>query len=306
LSKRAEVLVGTESGCRVFCEGAESELELPNRCVGPLALDPNGSCIAIVDQREIWRRSTSGAWTKLAAATIPVQSLLVHNDQVFLGGMDEPTLLGMTGEGDIVTVTKFEDVPGRKEWFAGGPPLGVRSLTAVREGQVLITAVHVGGMPRSQDGGKTWVPTIPIMFDVHEVRSHPSLPNFAAAATAAGLCVSLDGGEHWNLIAEGLDITNSLALAVLEDDVLFSIQDGPFPKRSQIWRWPVNGGRLQPVQDGLPEWLEGKVDTAEMASGHGQAALCDGGGNLWLSEEQASGWHRIAEGLGYAYGVLIA
>ena len=70
-----------------------------------------------------------------------------------------------------------------------------------------------------------------------------------------------------------MEITNSLALAVLETEVLFSVQDGPFAKQSQIWRWPVNGGALQPVRQGLPERLEGKVDTAQIASGGGRAAL---------------------------------
>jgi hypothetical protein len=87
--------------------------------------------------------------------------------------------------------------------------------------------------------------------------------------------------------------------------VLFSVQDGPFAKQSQIWRWPVNGGALQPVRQGLPERLEGKVDTAQIASGGGRAALCHGGGNLWLSKEQTSGWQRIAQGVGYASGLLI-
>ena len=120
----------------------------------------------------------------------------------------------------------FDNVPGRSEWFGNGPPLHVRAVTATADGSAIMAAVHVGGIPRSTDGGKTG-PTIPVEFDVHEVRAHPSSPIVAAAA-AVGLCVSKDDGRNWNVIADGLELTDSLAVAVLPDEVLFSIQDGPF------------------------------------------------------------------------------
>lgn len=301
----AKLLVGTSSGCRVFDDEEELALELPGRSVGPFAPGMDHTCLAIVDQHEIWRRSAAGEWAKVGEAGAPVQSLLPAGEGVLLGLLEEAALLRVDARGGTTRVLGFDQVQGRGAWFAGGPPLGVRSLAALGGGAVLLAAVHVGGLPRSQDGGQTWKPTIPVLWDVHEVRSHPTLPGFAAAAAAVGLCISQDGGEHWEIIAEGLATTNSLALAVLEREVLFSTQDGPFAARSQVWRWPMRGAP-ELVRQGLPDWLEGKVDTAQMAAGSGVAAICDGGGNLWLSAEHASGWRRIAEGLGYALGVLIS
>ncbi len=300
------VLVGTDAGCSVFCDGAKAELELPGRSVGPMALEAQGSCVAIVNQREIWRRSAAGDWLQLAAADVPLQSLMPVGERLLLGGSEEAILLSMTPAGEIVRVASFDNVPGRGEWFAGGPPLGVRSLAAACDKNTILAAVHVGGVPRSRDGGETWSPTMPVLFDVHEVRFHPSLLHVAAAAAAVGLCVSSDGGEHWDVLAEGQGgIKNSLAVTVLEEEVLFSVQDGPFAARSQLWRWPVNGGPVEQVRQGLPEWLEGKVDAAQLVSGGGQAAVCDSGGNLWLSEERSLGWAPIAQGVGYASGLLI-
>ena len=155
------------------------------------------------------------------------------------------------------------------------------------------------------------IPTLPIAFDVHEVCAHRTLPALAAAATTVGLCVSYDAGLSWEVRDEGLEITNSLAVAILEDAVLFSIQDGPFAKRSQVWRWPIhgtglsNGKGLQIVTNGLPEWLDGKIDTAQIAAGDGRAAVADGGGNLWLSSAGSRGWTRIATGLPSGPGILI-
>lgn len=107
------------------------------------------------------------------------------------------------------------------------------------------------------------------------------------------------------VVADGLPVAYSLAVAIFDSEVLFSIQDGPFAKRSQVWRWRITDEKLEQVRDGLPEWLEGKVDTNQIAAGHGRAAIADCGGNLWLSESGSSGWKHIAADLPYASGLAI-
>jgi hypothetical protein len=219
--------------------------------------------------------------------------------------MNEAAMVRVTPAGKAERLPGFDKVRGRSEWFAGGPPLGVRALAGTADGAAVLAAVHVGGIPRSMDGGETWTPTIPIAFDVHEVRSHPSSPNLVAAATAVGLCVSRDGGRNWKVISEGLEVKNSLAVAVLPDEVLFGTSDGPFAKRSQVWRWRIRGEDPEQIRDGLPRWLDGKIDTGWIAAGSGRAAILDGGGNLWLSTAGSSGWRRIAADLPYTFGLLL-
>ena len=301
----AIVLVATDAGCRVFGGAGEGEIELPDRQVCALTLDACGVCLAVVDRQEVWRRDISGAWSRVALTDLALQSIASVEGATFAGGMDEAVTLRILANGEAERLQGFDDVPGRSKWTAVGPPLGVRALTATADGSAILAAVHVGGIPRSSDRGATWMPTIPVKFDVHEVRAHPSLPDVVAAAAAVGLCVSHDGGRDWAVMSEGLEITYSLAVAVLEDEVLFSIQDGPFAKRSQVWRWRIGDQRVDQVRDGLPQWLDGKVDTAHIAASVGRAAVVDGGGNLWLSSAGSSGWERIATGLPYAYGVLM-
>jgi len=299
------ILVATGFGCRMFSRAGEAPTELPGRLVSALAPDIGGACLAVVDKQQIWRRSANGQWSQLATAGIGLQSILSVGGTLFCGAMEEPVMLRIPPGGEPERLKSFDHVPGRSEWRAGGPPLGVRSSTATADGAVILAAVHVGGIPRSADQGETWTPTIPIMFDVHEVCSHPALPNIVAAAAAVGLCVSRDAGRNWNVLSEGLQLTNSLAAAALADEVLFSIQDGPFAKRSQLWRWRISGARVEQVRDGLPQWLHGKIDTAHIAAGAGQAAILDGGGNLWLSRAGSSGWQRLSTGLPYAFALLI-
>jgi hypothetical protein len=299
------ILVATGSGCRVFRSTGEGPTELAGRLVSALAPGIDGTCLAVVDKQEIWRRSPTGAWSKVAATGLWLQSIVSIGALLFGGAMEEAVMVRIPPGGEAERLKGFDNVPGRSEWRAGGPPLGVRALTATADGTAILAAVHVGGIPRSTDGGDTWTPTIPIMFDVHEVCSLPASPDIVAAAAAVGLCVSHDGGRNWNVLSDGLDLTDSLAVAALPDEVLFSIQDGPFAKRSQVWRWRIGGKRLEQVRDGLPRWLDGKTDTAHIAAGSGQAAILDGGGNLWLSSAGSSGWERISTDLPYAFGLMI-
>jgi len=299
------VLIATETGCQVFSETKENTLELAGRKVGPMELEGGGACLAVVDDHQVWRRSAEGRWSEVATVEIALQSIMSCGGAILCGGMDEATIIRIPQNGRNERLEGFEAVSGRSEWFAGGPPLGVRSLATMKDEHVLFAAVHVGGIPRSEDGGKSWTPTIPVMFDVHEVSAHSALPEIVVAAAAVGLCVSNDQGRTWNVLASGLSETNSFAVAMLDNEALFSIQDGPFAKRSQLWRWKIGSHEIEAVRSGLPEWLEGKVDTNQIAAGCGRFAVVDGGGNLWLSDAGSSGWKRIAEGLPYVLGVEV-
>jgi hypothetical protein len=299
------LLVATGGGCRTFTAADEGPTELIGHHVSAVMAEAGGTCLAIVDEQEIWRRDAGGAWSKVAATGIHLQSITSVKRTIFAGLMNEAAILRVQADGKSERLESFDKVVGRSEWFAGGPPLGVRAMTATVDGGTILAAVHVGGIPRSSDGGKTWTPTIPIMFDVHEVCAHPAQPNIVAAAAAVGLLMSQDGGQNWSVLDEGLELKDSLAVAVLTDEALFSIQEGPFAKRSQLWRCRIGGKRLEQVRDGLPEWLDGKIDTAHITAGAGRAAVVDGGGNLWLSTAGSSGWKRLAADLPYALGLLI-
>jgi hypothetical protein len=87
--------------------------------------------------------------------------------------------------------------------------------------------------------------------------------------------------------------------------MIFSVQDGPFAERAQVWRWNIGETGIEQVRNGLPEWFSGKVDTAHIAASNGQAAIVDGGGNLWLSKQGSTAWQSIATGVPFVFGMLI-
>src|SRR2546429_115455 len=82
---------------------------------------------------------------------------------------------------------------GRDRWFTpwGGPP-DTRSIS--EDDEAVYVNIHVGGILRSVDCGRTWQPTLPIERDVHKVLARPGR---LYAASARGLAVSPDSGETW-------------------------------------------------------------------------------------------------------------
>ena len=297
-----EVLVASSAGCLSFSPAGEGQVEFSGRTVGAIAAEAGG-CLVVVDGNEIWRRN-AGEWSLLARTSVELNSILSVDGKIFASTADV-VLLNIAASGEAERLTGFDTISGRDQWFAQGPPLHIRSLTATADGEAMMAAVHVGGIPRSTDRGQTWAPTVPIDWDVHEVRGHPSLPHIVTAAAAVGLCVSEDGGRTWKVLSEGPFDPHALTVALLPDQVLFSIQDGPFAERSQVWRWKIGAAALEQVSDGLPNWLSGKTDTGHMAAGRGQAAIVDGGGNVWLSQEGSIGWQQIGTHRHYVYGVVV-
>lgn len=300
----AVVLVATGAGCFEFDYSGKKQTEFSGKMVGGLSSETDGACLAVVDGNEIWRRDAAGNWSLFRKSAEPLVAL-AFLDGLVLAATTQPGLLSISKSGETRKIEGFDQVEGRSDWFQQGPPLHIRSLTVTADGSAIMAAVHVGGIPRSADRGMTWAPTVPIMDDVHEVRADKKLANVVAAATAYGLCASQDGGANWTTFSDGLEVTHGLSVAMLAGEVIFSVQEDPFAKRSQVWRWKHGERTIEQVRDGLPEWQNGKIDTCQMAAGDGRAAFVDGGGNLWLSDKGSMGWNCIAAGVPYPLGVLI-
>ncbi len=279
-----------------------------------LAPDGRGGALAIVDGHALCRRTAEGAWSTLATSEADLACCTSAAAVIYLG-TDDARVLRLGAGGDLAPLPGFNAVAGRERWYAGqalvdgrmlGPPLGIRSLTATADGSTLLANVHVGGIPRSTDGGATWHATIDVDADVHEVRAHPARPAIVMAAAAVGLCLSRDGGATWVVEHEGLHAPHCAAVAFAGEDVLISASEDPFSPKGGIYRRPVDGpGPLVAVGGGLPEWLDGRADTGCIAASGAVVAIADGGGNVYVSSDAGRRWSRWAGGLPMPSGVLI-
>jgi hypothetical protein len=289
--------------------------EIASQPVRGLAPDGRGGALAIVGGHSLRRRAPSGEWATVATSEFELSCCMAVGDTIYVGTDDARMLRLSHGGGEIHPIDGFDNVAGRDAWFAGsaivngqrlGPPLGIRSVAANSNGSVLYVNVHVGGIPRSMDGGSTWQPTIDINSDVHEVRAHLTDPDIVVAASAIGLCISRDAGATWTIEKEGLHAPHCSAVAFSGDEILVSASTDPFAAQGRIYRRPIRpDGNISAVEDGLPTWTNGKVDTSCIASNGSTIALVDRDGTLYLSTDFGRAWSPGSSGLPTPSSVLI-
>ena len=249
----------------------------------------------------------------LATSGVPLSCCVSVGDVVYVG-TDDARVPRVSDTGDIEPLRGVEAVAGRDTWYAGsavidgqrvGPPLGIRSITVTADRRVLLANVHVGGIPRSTDGGATWHATIDIDTDVHEVCAHPTDPGIVIAAAAVGLCVSHDGGATWTVEQDGLHASYCSAVAFLGNDIVVAASTDHFAKQGAIYRRPLDRRQAFEPVGGLPRWIDGVADTRCIATHGSAAAVADRAGNLWLSTDSGQTWVRHAERLPAPSSVLI-
>jgi hypothetical protein len=289
--------------------------ELAGQLVRALAPDGHGGALAVVDGHSLWRRTFDGDWSAIATSEFQLACSVAVGDVIYVG-TDDARILRVSANGKVDQLAGFEAVAGRDRWYAGsalingqlvGPPLGIRSITATSDGAVLLANVHVGGIPRSTDGGVTWQPTIDIDSDVHEVCAHPIRPGIVIAAAATGLCISRDSGATWTVEQEGLHASYCSAVAFSSSDILVSASGDHFATQGAVYRRPIDGpGPLVPVGAGLPRWIDGIADTGCIATRGSALAVADKAGNLYVSADAGRSWSRRANGLPATSSVLIA
>ena len=314
MNSQTVLLATWRDGLFVIGDEGQSQ-ELASVPIKWLAPDGHGGALVIVGPNSLSARSRSGEWTTIALSEFELSCCMAVGETIYVGTDDARMLRLNNATGVLEPIDAFDSVPGRDAWFAGsaiidgqrvGPPLGIRSLTANSTGRILFANVHVGGIPRSIDGGRSWFPTINIDSDVHEVCAHPAHPEIVVAASAVGLCMSRDSGETWTIDTEGLHATHCYAVAISGDDVLVSASQDPFGAPGRCYRRPLRpDGSLEALEGGLPAWTQGMVDTRCIAATGPFVALADKGGNLYGSDDFGRTWSSIGTGLPSPSSILI-
>lgn len=309
------ILVATWSDGLFAITGDGRTQEIENQRVRGLAPDGRGGALAIVGRHSLRRRAPSGEWATVATSEFELSCCMAVSDAIYVGTDDARMLRLSHGGGVLDPIDGFDNIAGRDAWFAGsaivngqrlGPPLGIRSVAANSSGSVLFANVHVGGIPRSMDGGRTWQPTIDINSDVHEVRAHQADPDIVVAASAIGLCISHDAGATWTIERDGLHAPYCSAVAFSGDDILVSASTDHFATQGRIYRRPVRpDGDTVAVENGLPTWINGIADTGCIATNGSTIVVVDRAGTLYLSTEFGLAWSRSSSELPTPSSVLI-
>jgi hypothetical protein len=309
------ILVATWGDGLFAVTGNGRRQEIADLSVRGLAPDGRGCALAIVGGNSLRRRAPGGEWATVATSEFELSCCMAVRGTIYVG-TDDARILRLSDKGaGLELMDGFDNVAGRDVWFAGsaivngqrlGPPLGIRSVAATSNGSILFANVHVGGIPRSMDGGRSWQPTIDINSDVHEVCAHHTDAQIVVAAAAVGLCISRDSGATWTVEREGLHAPHCSAVAISGDDVLFSAAKDPFAAEGRIYRRPLRpNGIMAAVEGGMPEWTEGIVDTGCIAANGSSIVVADRAGNLYGSDDFGRTWSCRSTGLPTPSGVLI-
>ena len=301
----ATTVLGTDDGIRVLDPTRIEQLE--GKRVSALARG-DGEVWAIADADELWRAADGDYWERVASSgDLRLACLDVSKGRV-MAGTAEAHLLTLDGD-ELRLVDSFEDVEGRSAWYTpwGGPP-DVRSIATAADGTMFVN-VHVGGIVRSTDGGETWVPTIDIHADVHEVTTDPTDPDHVLAATAHGLAESEDAGHTWRYGTAGMHAAYCRAVTIAGDTVLVSCSTGPGGGKAALYARPLGADAHAPFErcrEGLPEWFRGNLDTGCVRATGASVTVGTADGEVYRSEDTGATWSQAAEGMPAVRCVLLA
>lgn len=251
---------------------------------------------AVVDGRTLWETS-GGAWEERASIDGPAATCLAPTPDGLLVGTEQAHLLRRTGDA-LAPIESFENVEGRDGWYTPwGDPADVRSIAVAIDGTLHVN-VHVGGVARSRDGGRSWAPTVDIETDVHQVLAHPTRGDVVLVAAAEGFGVSEDGGNVWTFTTDGLHAHYLRAVAVAGETVLVSASTGPGGRRSALYRKSLDSdGPFERCTDGLPAWFNDNIDTACLVAAGHFVVFGTEDGRVFQSLDAGERWQPLATGL---------
>ena len=311
------ILLATPGGIRgLDHDGQDLFHVLDDRDFSHLHRCADGRLLAVADETEILALAPGDAparrdaWTVLGSLPDGRANCLAElAGRLYVGAADARLWVMPADGGEPERVESFDLISSRDTWDTpwGGPP-DVRSLAVISGAKPAIYAdIHVGGIVRSFDLGKTWTQAPGSLHrDVHRLSTHPLRPDMVLAATAQGCFISHDRGETWDqhlspfeprryqrcVVADGSDPRLILCTASL----------GPHPRgetgcEGMIFRSEDLGGTWQAAHGGLPDHFQSTIDTHMLAAsptGGGVFAFHDDDHSLWLSDDGARTWREVA------------
>jgi hypothetical protein len=292
----SQIRVGTREGLWwVDTDQAFPVEALTGKSLTALAVDGSREW-AVVDGRTLWE-GVDSTWQQRATIEGPAATCLAATPIGLFIGTEEAHLLRLDG-GTLAPVESFEAIEGRDAWYTPwGDPADVRSISAAPDGALYVN-VHVGGVVRSRDGGRTWTPTVDIEKDVHQVLAHPSRSEIVLAAAAEGFGVSRDAGGSWRFVTAGMHAHYLRAVAVSDETVLVSASTGPGGRRAALYRARLDEeAAFERCTDGLPSWFGDNIDTGCLAAASSLVICGTENGHVFRSVDGGGRWNLVAKGL---------
>lgn len=167
----------------------------------------------------------------------------------------------------------------------------------------LHVAVEAGALLRSDDEGRTWRDRIPSgPKDTHSLAVHPLDPTRLHSAAGDGYFESVDDGDSWRRIVDGLKHQYCWSVAVSFDDpktFLLSASNSAYgahykeSANSVVYRRTGNDA-WQLVQDGLPDPRGVRIPVLAASRIEPGVFYCSTEGAVYRSEDGGMKWQKLS------------
>jgi hypothetical protein len=310
-----ETFIGTTSGIHVLRDGEVEPLgPAGERVTAVHAWREDGTTVVLAGSygNGLFRSADAGRnWSRVEAGlTAPAFRCFVAHDGALLAGT-EPGAIFRSADGGLSwsELGGFAALPGRERWFLPYSPRAgaVRGIHA--SGERLLAAVEVGGLARSDDGGRSWV-CEPVIADedIHHVAGHPHDDDLLYAslglasitfregsrAPLAGIARSRDGGRSWQKVET--DYTRATWIPSTRPDIVIG---GPALRVGRDGRIVVSGDdgdSWEPAAQGIESPMPDMVELFAESPDGMIWAICSQG-RLLRAEPGDWTWRPAAAGL---------
>lgn len=265
-------------------------------------------------------RSTDGgkSWAPVADGLAGAQvTALAAAGAAFVAGIDPAELLVSRDGGATWSQGQpLREMPGYDRWsypIAPHTPHVMVITPHPTQVDVCYAGIEVGGIVRSDDGGRTWrvigeQQGASVHPDIHGLAICASAPNTLYAATPQGVYVSEDGGDRWQQRIEGLEPLYCRPIVVHPQQPEVAVvvathgASGFFGIPAERTGGGVlkteNGGRTwRQVTSGLPDALAPTPSMAADPHVPGRFYLPLFSGQVYLTEDAGDTWRELASGL---------
>jgi photosystem II stability/assembly factor-like uncharacterized protein len=267
-------------------------------------------------------RSTDGGrtWSPIAALAGRQVTALGASGSRFYAGTDPAEVLTSSDGGDTWTQGQsLRELPGYDEWsypLAPHTPHVMLFYPHPTNPDVIFAGIEVGGIVRSDNGGRTWrlsgdkrtAGQEAIHPDIHGLAISPSEPDVVYCATPQGVYYSSDAGERWQQRITGLDPLYCRPIVVHQQVPTVAVvvathgASGFFgitPERTggTVLRTADAGRTWRAVAEGLPEQLQPTPAMAADPQRAGRFYLPLFSGDVFATDDAGETWHELARGL---------
>ena len=202
------------------------------------------ACSRSVRESGVYLSTDDGESWKPVLENVDAWTVAASPNGTLYAGIKKGLYQSTTGGEEWEEVTGLRELSTFESWcFPLAPHIAnIGSLAfSHKNPDAIYAGVEVGGVVGSADKGKTWKDLREgIHLDIHTLLSAPGNDDVLHAATGRGMFRSMDAGESWEAVNEGLESIYMIPAMIHPKDpqILFTAASQGRPR---YWRRP--GGR---------------------------------------------------------------